>query len=415
MTHFIPQVSIGMPVYNGEPYLSTTIQSLLGQTLTDFELLISDNASTDHTGEICRQFARQDRRIRYYRNLSNIGAAANYNQVFMRSSSRYFKWAPHDDLYEPTYLEQCVKTLDDAPTDVVLCYPKTTLIDKNGADLGPYDDRMDIRDATPSERLRRLLGLAGSWCHAVVGVIRSDALRKTRLIGAYGGGDNVLLAELALQGQFWEIGDHLFQRRVHEESSLHANTTPEAIAAWFAPRPTRAVARPRLTRLLEHIRAIHRSSLGTRERIRCYNVLWQQRHTAQWTLRILRKETLRAIKRTTWDRYTLRAADNLAHHLAFCRLWVLMSGLRGRDTERLRLAITSPSKANRQAMMDFAARCLSGRHDEAARQLLTRWQYSSCPMQRQAAAQVTSQLDEQWNTRNQPNHQPTQHEMAPNT
>ena len=119
MTPIIPRVTIGLPVYNGQNYLVETLESLLAQTYTDFELVISDNASTDRTEAICRQYAAGDARIRYYRNDENIGASANYNRAFELGRGEYFKWAAHDDLLAPTYLERCVEVLDANP-DVVL-------------------------------------------------------------------------------------------------------------------------------------------------------------------------------------------------------------------------------------------------------------------------------------------------------
>jgi glycosyltransferase involved in cell wall biosynthesis len=88
-----PRLSIGMPVFNGEKYLKEALDSILAQTYSDFELLISDNASTDRTEQICREYAAKDRRIRYYRNEKNIGAPKNFNRVFELSSGKYFRWA----------------------------------------------------------------------------------------------------------------------------------------------------------------------------------------------------------------------------------------------------------------------------------------------------------------------------------
>src|SRR5438132_13873019 len=92
------QVSIGMPVYNGERYLSGALDSLLSQTLADFDLIISDNASTDATESICRSYAAHDSRIRYFRNENNLGAAANFNRAFELCGGEFFRWAAHDDL-----------------------------------------------------------------------------------------------------------------------------------------------------------------------------------------------------------------------------------------------------------------------------------------------------------------------------
>jgi len=108
-----PRVSIGLPVYNGENYLEEAIDSILAQTYKDFELIISDNASTDRTPDICQAYANKDPRIRYYRNEKNIGAAVNFNRVFELSSSEYFKWAAHDDIIAPDYISECIEILDN--------------------------------------------------------------------------------------------------------------------------------------------------------------------------------------------------------------------------------------------------------------------------------------------------------------
>lgn len=85
------RVSIGLPVYNGEQYLAKALDSLLAQTFTDFEVIISDNASTDRTSEICAAYLERDPRIRYYRNQQNIGAAPNFNRTFELATGMYFK------------------------------------------------------------------------------------------------------------------------------------------------------------------------------------------------------------------------------------------------------------------------------------------------------------------------------------
>ena len=103
-----PKVSIGLPVYNGERYLREALDSILGQTFRDFELIICDNASTDETAAICADYAARDPRIRYHRQTHNIGATANFNHTFELARGAYFKWAAHDDVLAPTWLEKCV-------------------------------------------------------------------------------------------------------------------------------------------------------------------------------------------------------------------------------------------------------------------------------------------------------------------
>lgn len=116
-----PRLSIGLPVYNGEEYLAESLDALLGQTYGDFELVISDNASTDGTQDICREYAARDARIRYLRQPRNIGATPNHNQVFAECRGELFKWASHDDLYGRDLLRRCVEALDARP-EVILAH-----------------------------------------------------------------------------------------------------------------------------------------------------------------------------------------------------------------------------------------------------------------------------------------------------
>ena len=109
MSKPIHQVSIGMPVYNGERFIREALDSLLAQTFTDFELIISDNASTDGTEAICREYAARDPRIRYVRQSENRGAAANFQFVLNEAVGEYFMWAAHDDQFYKKHLEKLLK------------------------------------------------------------------------------------------------------------------------------------------------------------------------------------------------------------------------------------------------------------------------------------------------------------------
>jgi glycosyltransferase involved in cell wall biosynthesis len=215
------RVSIGMPVYNGERFLPEAITSVLAQTFEDFELIISDNASTDRTGEICKDFAARDPRIRYSREENNRGSGRNHNRVFVLSKGEYFKWVAHDDRCAPTFLARCVDVLDRDPS-VVICYPNTLIIGENGDPIeNPY--RRILRDdaASPSRRFREM-----AWyehlCFPIYGLIRSRALRATPVMGCYTGGDNVLLARLALLGRFERLLDYLSFNRAHARRSTRA-------------------------------------------------------------------------------------------------------------------------------------------------------------------------------------------------
>lgn len=212
-----PRVSIGLPVYNGERFLGKALDSLLAQTYADFELIISDNASTDGTEEICRKYAAKDQRVHYCRNTKNVGVGRNFNRVFELSTGEYFKWATADDLCQPDHLARCLDVLDNDDT-VVLAYPKVRYIDENGCPLNIDDPGWDLRSQTGHERLRFAL-YACSWNNPHFGLIRARALAKTRLMPTYPGGDYRLLGELSLEGKFVEIPECFFLRRIHPGAS----------------------------------------------------------------------------------------------------------------------------------------------------------------------------------------------------
>jgi glycosyltransferase involved in cell wall biosynthesis len=229
-----PRVSVGLPVYNGERFLAQALDSILAQTLEDYELLISDNGSTDGTEAICRTYASRDRRLRYVRNETNVGASINFNRVFELSSGEYFKWLAADDVCAPEFLERCVEMLDAEPA-AVLAYPRAIWIDEHGKSIFDSDKiigRMDLRGPVTA-RFRELVdeltydeAWAGPMC--IFGVIRSRALRQSRLLGNYIAADCNLLAELILIGEFLEVPERLSFIRLHPGSST-----------WLPSRSTR--------------------------------------------------------------------------------------------------------------------------------------------------------------------------------
>jgi len=205
-----------VPVYNGERHLRAAIESLLGQTFGDFELIISDNASIDSTPEICEEFLRRDARVRYHRQSTNIGVARNWNFVARAARGRYFKWASSSDTCEPSMLAQCVKVLEENPT-AVLCYGRTRLIDDAGATIELYKDDLAAMEERASDRFKTLT-FKLALNNAQSGLIRMVTLRRTRLVRPYIAGDLPLMAEIALQGTFWLLPDYLLNRRMSEGS-----------------------------------------------------------------------------------------------------------------------------------------------------------------------------------------------------
>ena len=268
MDQTLTSVSIGLPVFNGEDYLGQALDSLLAQTYPNFELIISDNASTDRTPEICRDYANRDKRIKYSRNATNLGGAYNDNNVFCLSSGEYFKWAGHDDLWDSEVLARCVSVLEREPS-VVLCYPKTVIIDQEGRVVERYEDDFNLMSPKPHERYRRVIGKK-QLLNPFYGLIRSCALRRTRLVESYEASDRVLLGELSLLGKFSEIPEYLFYRRIHPKRATTVNKTPEEKAIWFDPSLRGKILAPRTRRFLGFLTAIPRAKMSPKDTVLCY-------------------------------------------------------------------------------------------------------------------------------------------------
>jgi glycosyltransferase involved in cell wall biosynthesis len=263
----VPRVSIGVPVYNGEHFLSKTLDSLLAQTFADFEIIICDNCSNDATKQICLSYVAAETRVQYHRNSENIGAPRNFNRVATFSRGEYFKWSGADDLCAPTMIERCVEVLDRRP-DAVLCYPKTRLIDENGVAVQDYEDRLNLQLEAPNWRFASLLSNI-RMCNAVFGLIRSTALRGTRLFGIYSNSDLAFLAELALHGSFVELPEPLFFRRSYELSAIKYRS-PYDRMTMFEPNCVGELSFPNWRLFIGFLSAIHRAPISWAESLRCY-------------------------------------------------------------------------------------------------------------------------------------------------
>lgn len=268
------RVTIGLPLFNAEKYLSSALDSILTQSYTDFELLISDNASTDRTQEICQAYAARDQRVRYHRNETNLGASPNFNLLFQLSSTEYFKWAPYDDLLAPDFLARCVQVLDQNPA-VVLCYSRAQIIDAQGAYEVDYDPGPDTSSPRNYERFGNLI-LHPEYAIQQMGVIRSDALKKSRLFGSYPSADEVFLAELALLGPFYEIPERLYIYRRHPAQSTQGKERTRI--AFFDTSKARKILLPKWLYLGGCLDVIRRAPLSASGRARCYLTM------ARWLL-----------------------------------------------------------------------------------------------------------------------------------
>lgn len=196
-------LSIGLPVYNGERYLKDTIRCLLNQTFKDFVLIISDNASTDSTQEICRSFQEVDNRIQYSRNEKNIGMDKNFNRTFELSDSEFFMWASYDDYWKSTFIEKCVTKLQ-SEANAVVCSSLVGFIDDSGE---IESKKLYMPNDAPFFPKAISFGL-----HCIYGVFRSEALKKMRLMTPMYGFDQIFGLEFLLKvnGDIATVQEELF-------------------------------------------------------------------------------------------------------------------------------------------------------------------------------------------------------------
>jgi glycosyltransferase involved in cell wall biosynthesis len=302
MSH--PIVSIGMPVYNGAKYIWCAAQSILAQDYEDFELIISDNASIDETESICRELAERDGRIRYFRNDTNVGASRNYNRVFRLARGQFFKWAAHDDECHPAMLRRCVEVLERAPDRVTMVYPLAELIDEEGKTLVPILDHIESRDPRPHRRLAHILWFL-NMCDPVFGLYKVEYLKKTQLIGPFFGADYVLLSELAMLGEIWELGEVLFRLRAHPGRSMQSNPSARLRDVWYDPAAARRLfIMPDWERMVwELLKSARRSSLPPAEKLRCCLVVpgmhyWRRFRNAGGRMKHRLRASLCLVKRT---------------------------------------------------------------------------------------------------------------------
>jgi glycosyltransferase involved in cell wall biosynthesis len=258
-----PTVSICLPVFNGENYLSEAVESMLAQTFGDFELVITDNASTDRTEEICRKFAAADSRVKYHRNEKNVGGARNQAIAVELACGRLVRLSAHDDKMAPTHLEECVAVLEQRP-DAVIVFTSTVVLDEVGAVVSDYRSTRGTGE-TPSKRFRELI-FRDHNCDAIYGVIRGDVLRRVRPMENFIDGDKVFLCRLAFHGPFVSIDRPLFYKRYHPKNYV-ANWRDRM--AWYNPEAKGKASFPNWLELRSFTNAVINAPISRRERTRC--------------------------------------------------------------------------------------------------------------------------------------------------
>ena len=270
MDNHTPLLSVGMPAYNSEKDIRDAVDAILNQTFTDFELIISDNASTDNTQTICEEYAAKDSRIKYVRNATNVGASDNYNNVFKLSKGKYFKWASSNDYCAPSFFEKCIAQLELDP-NIVLAAPKTRLYSHTIENHLDYKDNIATDSDDPVERMLHAIDNI-RLNNAMNGVIRSSALRATPLIIPFFASDSCLVCELALHGKLIELPEPLFYRQMDEESSTSMQSE-ETMREHYQPNSKKPMRFQNWKIHKYYFDAVHRAKLSPSDTRKLYKEL----------------------------------------------------------------------------------------------------------------------------------------------
>lgn len=209
----LPLVSIGVPLYNEAKHLREALESLLGQSYTHTEMLISDNGSTDETEAICREYMAKDPHISYLRHPANIGQHENFNCLPRRSGGTYFFWASGHDRWEKTFIEDCIRVLEGNPT-AVLAYPRTVNMWDDGTITREKVRPFDIQKMSPQRRFREVMWRVD--CNYVYGVWRLAPMLQSHLFPRTVAPDRVFLAEMAIKGTFVPVDTIKYYRMNRE-------------------------------------------------------------------------------------------------------------------------------------------------------------------------------------------------------
>ena len=229
-----PKISIGMPIYNGGIKLQYFIDEILSQSFKDFELIISDNCSSDGTDLVCQQFARRDKRIKYFRQSKNLGAIYNFTFVLEQSSAEYFMWAAADDRRSLNFLEENLNFLESNPDFVASTSPTHF--------NGQPDNAISMGDKSLEENIRgeRIQNFFCGW-HAnarFYSLIRTDVLMNFPFKSRnYLGFDWAWIIYLASQGKLKRINLGWVELGVGGESNSKNifKSHEKRIIHWFIP------------------------------------------------------------------------------------------------------------------------------------------------------------------------------------
>ena len=281
----LPELTVGVPVYNGARYLEQALTALRDQDLADIEVVVSDNASTDATGEIARSFAAADHRFRYVRSPVNQGVPRNFNRTLALARAPLFMWHAADDVVTPRHLVACRDALAAVP-DADVAFPRVTLIGPDGEVVGHMDDEdITLRGLSPARRVDLLLRRSGCQAIAWGGVHRTAALRALGGHPDFFGGDMVLGLRSALRTEWVEVPERLFLCRRHDaQNSKAVGADPVVQARSFDPGFRRPVAFPQWYLTLRLLTEVAAAPASLAQRAAAVGVVMRRWTLPEWRM-----------------------------------------------------------------------------------------------------------------------------------
>jgi glycosyltransferase involved in cell wall biosynthesis len=249
-----PLVTFGMPLRNEERHLKSALDSILAQDHANIEVLISDNCSTDNTGEIAREYARKDRRVRYVPQAEPVAALDNFWVPLKLAQGEYFAWAAGHDLWHPSFASANLQALL-ADANAGLCYGRTALIAEDGHVVNPdYSEGIDTRRLGVVSRFNCAIWRP-TYCSAIYGLwARSHLMRAHKPIRQYGW-DKVVLAEMSCYSVFVELPQVLFSMRIDKLGESPRQKYDRLVAGTRDQRAVRRV-RPQSDKAIGYLKML---------------------------------------------------------------------------------------------------------------------------------------------------------------
>ena len=213
-------VSIGLPTYEGEKRIREALDSLLVQTYSAFEIIISDNASSDRTAIICKEYAERDPRIRFFQQLENMGRINNFLFVLKQARGDFFFWAGDDDYWEPRFLERLVDGLEKNPDHGVALSSFRRFNNEDGISEVVVFDGSRVLTNLPYRKIFKKMVMHEPIHIFFSGLWRRDLLKQlfSRPVPATIAWDRIVMAEAALVTHFYTVDDVLFHKYLNSVS-----------------------------------------------------------------------------------------------------------------------------------------------------------------------------------------------------